>query len=281
MFHAVAMPTIAPFAHDAIQSHASAAPALLSMPAGARTHASEGNSYELEWIADSGAGRSLASHEALSAQGIFLDERLCYDDEPIVFETGNGRTTSGSVLYTSGSTFGDSRSYMLPSCPIVRSMGEIVQSGKPFLWLPDKMPMFLEDSDAIQYSLDASKVHEARKVEDHVPIFREHIQVQAPESSTFGFPAKKLMADAKDYKPSPSITMDSTLYDLMMDPGVPSSTAAGSRDPDPEAPASAAKAKPPAPAKVPATGPKASPPSVNPSLNLLQKPNLSLSLKSP
>ena len=102
MFHAVAMPAIAPFVRDAIHSHASAAPALLSMPAGARTHASEGNSYELEWIADSGAGRSLASHEALSAQGIFLDERLCRDDEPIVIETGNGRTTSGSVLYTSG-----------------------------------------------------------------------------------------------------------------------------------------------------------------------------------
>ena len=70
------------------------------------------------------------------------------------------------------------------------------------------------------------------------------------------------MADAKGYEPSPSITMDSTLYDLMMDPGVPSSTAAGSRDPDPEAPASAAKAKPPAPAKDPATvpkGPKAPP----------------------
>ena len=110
--------------------------------------------------------------------------------------------------------------------------------------------MFLEDSDAIQYSLDASKVHEAHKVEDHVPIFREHIQAQSPESSTLGFPAKKLMADAKGYKPSPSITMDSTLYDLMMDPGVPSSTAAGSRDPDPQAPVPTAKAKPPTPAKV-------------------------------
>ena len=100
-------------------------------------------------------------------------------------------------------------------------------------------------------------MREAHKVEDHVPIFREHIQVQAPESSSLGFPAKKLMADAKGYKPSPSITMDSTLYDL--NPGVPSSTAAGSRDPDPEAPA---KAKPPTPAKVPTTGPKAPPPSV-------------------
>ena len=44
---------------------------------------------ELEWIADS-AGLSLASHGALSAQGIFLDEWLCRDDETTVFETRKG-----------------------------------------------------------------------------------------------------------------------------------------------------------------------------------------------
>ena len=48
----------------------------------------------------------------------------------------------------------------------------------------------------------------------------------------------------------------------MMDPGVPSSTAAGSRHPDPEAPAPTAKAKPPTPAKAPATVLKVPPPSV-------------------
>ena len=56
---------------------------------------------------------------------------------------------------------------------------------------------------------------EAHKVEDHVPIFRESIQVRSPESSALGFPAKKFMADAKGCKPSPNITMDSTLYDLI------------------------------------------------------------------
>ena len=233
MFSTIMFPTLAPHMHNASQLHASAAPALLSMPAGARVHSSEGNTYELEWIADSGAGRSLASLEALQAQGIFLDERSCCDDETIVFETGNGKTTSGSVLYTSGSTFGDSRSYMLPNCPVVRSMGEIVNSGMPFVWMPDKLPMFLQSSDAIQYSLDASKVLEAHKVEDHVPIFRESIQVHVPGSSALGFPMKKLLADAKGNKPTPRITTDSSAYESMFDPGVPSKTAAGSRDPDP------------------------------------------------
>ena len=82
----VEVPTLAPSAHHAIHSHASAAQALLLMSGGTRARTSEGRSYELEWIADSGAGRSLASHEG--AQGIFVDDRLCRDDETIVFETG-------------------------------------------------------------------------------------------------------------------------------------------------------------------------------------------------
>ena len=93
--------------------------------------------------------------------------------------------------------------------------------------------MFLQSSDAIQYSLDASKVLEAQKIEDHVPVFRESIQVYIPGSSALGFPVKKLLADAKGNKPSPHIITDSSLYESMMDPGVPSDTAAGSRGPDP------------------------------------------------
>ena len=110
-------------------------------------------------------------------------------------------------------------------------MCKIVESDVSFLWMPNQLPMFLQSSDAIQYSLDASKVLEARKVEDRVPVFRESIKVRSAESSALGFPAKKLMADAKGYKTSPKITTDSTLNDLVI--GVPWDTAAGSRDPDP------------------------------------------------
>ena len=84
MFHAVAVPTIAPFAHDAIHSHASPA-----VDAGWCSRARlRGEFVRVGGIANSGAGRSLASHQALSAQGIFLDEWLRRDDETIVFETG-------------------------------------------------------------------------------------------------------------------------------------------------------------------------------------------------
>ena len=152
--------------------------------------------------------------------------------------------------------FGDPRLYMLPpTCPVVRSMGEIVESGKPFLWMPSRLPMFLQDSEAIQYSLDTSKKIEAHKVEDHVPVFRESIQVHSPEASAFGLPAptKKLMSDAGKVscKSPPHITMDSSLYDLVVDPGVPSSTAAGSRDPDPH---------PPSPKSIPKASSSSSPP---------------------
>ena len=74
---------------------------------------------ELEWIADS-AGLSLASHAPLSAQGIFLDERSCRDNETTVFETGNGRTTRSSVLYATGRGF---VTRDRTSCPPVRLCG--------------------------------------------------------------------------------------------------------------------------------------------------------------
>ena len=72
------------------------------------------------------------------------------------------------------------------------------------------------------------------------------------------------MADAKGYKLSPKITTDSTLNDLVMDPGVPWDTAAGSRDPDPHpkeqpplpAPAPAVKAPSSTSTQAPATTPK-------------------------
>ena len=56
------------------------------------------------------------------------------------------------------------------------------------------------------------------------------------------------------YKPSPHITMDSSLSDLMVDRGVPSSTAAGSRDPEPHPP------EPPPPESVPKASSSSSPP---------------------
>ena len=62
----------------------------------------------LEWIADSGASRSLASVKSLKHQG-FTDamiRQLVTSASPLKFETGNRTTVSNEELYLHGHKFG-------------------------------------------------------------------------------------------------------------------------------------------------------------------------------
>ena len=100
----------------------------------------------------------------------------------------------------------------------------------------------------MQYISDGSIC--AHPVEGHVPIFRE--QVRFVSSSSIALPG--FMSDARkaSKKPSPTMTDDSTLRGLMMDPGTPSKTASGSRDvPPPGAPEPEEVLEPKGPVEVP------------------------------
>ena len=71
--------------------------------------------YYHEFIADSGAGRSLESTASLVDQGIpttAFDHCLKRDDK-VVFSTGNGKVTSSQTLGFKGETFGSWRSYVI------------------------------------------------------------------------------------------------------------------------------------------------------------------------
>ena len=210
-------------AHETWASQSLAAPAILSLPAGVQR--SSGSGYKLDWIADSGAGRSLTSFESLKAQGVYPDDLVCHEDEPVSFETGNGRTESSSIN-TIGAIFGPHKSYVLNSCPTVRSMGEIMNQGFAFTWLPHELSFFVP-KDALQMTADGSRVHKASMVEGDAPIFSEDVQFAMPAQ-------KKLMHDsARSSKKSKDITLNAGSRDIFFDPGVPSPSAAGSRDPDP------------------------------------------------
>ena len=52
--------------------------------------------YQVEWIADSGAGRNLTSAKALAQQGIYNFTPAQAD--PVKFATGNGHFRSTSLL---------------------------------------------------------------------------------------------------------------------------------------------------------------------------------------
>ena len=105
-------------------------------------------------------------------------------------------------------------------------MGEIINQGFAFIWLPDELPFFVP-KDASQKTADSLRVHKASRVEGNVPIFSEEVQFAMPAQ-------KKLMHDsARSSKKSKDITFNAGSRDIFFDPGVPSPSAAGSRDPDP------------------------------------------------
>ena len=71
--------------------------------------------YQLEWIADSGAGRDLASVQAFEAQGVPSNVvyKATSSKGPVRFETGNGQVTSDSIVHANGDQLGNASFCML------------------------------------------------------------------------------------------------------------------------------------------------------------------------
>ena len=115
-WYTIAMPAVIPSVDVAMPSHQS-------------------GPFQLEWIADS--GRNLTSLKALAKQGVGPSAGITATQaEPVRFATGNGLFTASEVVHTIGSEFGESSSYLMADCPIVRSIGELVNHhGRPFVWL--------------------------------------------------------------------------------------------------------------------------------------------------
>ena len=144
----------------------------------------------LEWIADSGAGRDLASNRAFIEQGVpgTVVQSCTQSISPIKFETGNGSYTADACVSLNGSAFGHANFSVMEDFPIVRFLGKIVSTGKPFVRLPDQLPFFCQDVEGIQLSYGSTKVHSASRVKDKVPIFSETFQM----NDTFALPAEEI-----------------------------------------------------------------------------------------
>ena len=164
-------------------------PAVLSYQHAMIAQHAERGVYEISWIADSGAGRDLASMKAFQDQGIPSQSlnQFLQSTQNVKFETGNGCVNSNTSINANGSKFGGASFHVMQSCPLVRSLGQIVGSGKPFVWLPGQLPFFGLDVNAVQLAADSERLFVADKVDDHVPIFSETMQFEAPYS--FGLPA--------------------------------------------------------------------------------------------
>eukprot|EP00435_Cladocopium_sp_Y103_P018472 s2405_g4.t1 len=140
--------------------------------------ASSQTSVELEWIADSGASRFLASVRSLTSQGLSENSvHTCVmPASAINFETGNGTTRSTEQFPVHGSKFGTYEHWILDDCPIARSLGEVVSKGLPFIWMPGELPYFAENADSVKIKCKGQRLF-ADRVEENVPIFKETVQL--------------------------------------------------------------------------------------------------------
>lgn len=158
------------------------APAVLHHePQALIAQSNQSRTQEIEWIADSGAGRDLGSQRAFLEQGLSRNSINTHTvgTAPIRFETGNGTYTSSTCVELEGSTFGQAKYSMMDDCPIVRSLGQIVSSGRPFVWMPDQLPFFANSTNDVQIAADESQIHYANRVDDFVPIFKETLKTSA------------------------------------------------------------------------------------------------------
>ena len=166
-------------------------PAVLSNHHALSARSAHSDIQQIEWIADSGAGRDLCSERAFIEQGFSKDmiDRFSTAVNPTKFETGNGTFVSDSCISLDGSSFGKASYHVMNDCPLVRALGKIVQEdNKPFVWTPGELPFFGKSKDAVQIAADESQIIQANRVEDGVPIFVEDVNVAAGDGEVVDEP---------------------------------------------------------------------------------------------
>ena len=139
---------------------------------------SAGPTYAVEWAADTAAGRHLGSAKALLDQGIprqAFDHFLGASRSPVTFHTGGGPQPGVQTLGFDSDNMSFANHYMLDSCPLVRSTGLDVSSGKAFVWLPGSLPFFAEPS-SLKVECPEELRHYATRVDENVPIFTSQVQ---------------------------------------------------------------------------------------------------------
>ena len=77
------------------------------------------SSRQVDWIADSGAGRDLGSDRAFAQQGFSKEmaNQNLIGVPPTKFETGNGSYTSDTCVQLTGHHFGEAQFNMMVDCP--------------------------------------------------------------------------------------------------------------------------------------------------------------------
>ena len=142
-------------------------------------HLNQQQTFEVEWVDDSGAGRHLGSAKDLIRQGIpeqLVKEFSQRTSSPVEFSTGGGDHGSKHTIGFHSDTWGSSNTYLLKSCPLVRSQGLNVNGlNRPYIWLPGHLPFYVLDLSKLTIKCDEDNKLYAHRVQENVPYFKETV----------------------------------------------------------------------------------------------------------
>ena len=132
------------------------------------------HNHFLEFVGDTGAGEWLGSSKALRRQGVQAEELASWSGTssyPLRFTTGGGpQPATTSVGLWSQEFDRINNIYLLDDCPLVLSIGHLVQTaGFSFHWEPSQLPWLQSpEGECVQ----------AHRIDHHVPIFRLQCSLQ-------------------------------------------------------------------------------------------------------
>ena len=143
---------------------------------------SQGPTCTLDVIADTGAGEHLGSKEAFREQGVsesVFDAFCGTSSQSMAFDTGGGKKHSSETIgLWSSSLKRLSNMFVLKSCPLVYSIGQIVMNqGFSFMWEAGELPILIPPAVPYNLAVDRDQCRTADRIEHCVPVFREEVEL--------------------------------------------------------------------------------------------------------
>ena len=148
-------------------------------------------SFWLEFLNDSGAGRTIWSIPELVKQGVpksILHFLCSKSSEQIDFYCGGGKIDASISIMMCSPTVGLTEAYRLPKGPFAVSMGRTVKDNSmPFIWVPNDLPYHVTDMSKLQVWCPMRYRDYAHRVEQNVPIWNQRMRRMYASASTTWF----------------------------------------------------------------------------------------------
>ena len=141
----------------------------------------EKDTYNISYIMDSGAGRTILSVDSLVQQGVPKSLVNKYADNastPVVFDTGGGEQPSAKSLGLFGGSLVSQEGYLLEKSPLAVSLGDIVnRHNRAFIWVPNQLPYLVSNPEKLSITCPFKFRQYASHLDQNVPIFTDQVRL--------------------------------------------------------------------------------------------------------